>query len=508
VKYKPLSEQDKKLLILASERVSEAIEKQQDSDPNQVIAKVAADLGIKPGHIKVLVHGYNAGRTEFQRKSSEDLSEKLAAFHLADTDKVLGHLYSPGKPPSDLEKKSSLNSTDYVYTPRELLQRAKQGLFQEYCSPIGNNHEALEKSASVCARSPQSQRSFPSSTPERGAPSSLAELSEPELRREEIRLRLEVCRLEKSALEDLNNLKSYFSKSAALHPGDQQGALPYPLVLENCRAVYGDKAVKILTAAVAGIPTQYLEKQAQAAHFHFRSSGLPPVQWHLPPYSYVDRLLKSAQEYTRSLHRWQQVTARLAKLSREKRSSIIHRHSSSSSSSDASSDTVSALFRPPPRTPGSLKQAGTFSTTLAGTFGGALGVSTGRGLAKMVGGPLVESKDDLVADLHRDMVTPDHEEKLRSISVKSMLTDLMANDEVISNYSPKEVVQAYNEIYDLAPNVATKQMIVRAYLRKRLQQGSFDQFDVDSLLNADRRLKGPASKGSLREGEDLEDTVA
>jgi hypothetical protein len=89
-----------------------------------------------------------------------------------------------------------------------------------------------------------------------------------------------------------------------------------------------------------------------------------------------------------------------------------------------------------------------------------------------------------------------------------MLTDLMANDEVISNYSPKEIVQAYNEIYDLAPNVATKQLIVRSYLRKRLQQGSFDQFDVDSLLKADRRLKGPASKDSLREGEDLEDTVA
>lgn len=500
MKHKPLSERDKKLLLLASDRISEAIARSNHEDPNAVIAKVAAELKIKPGHIKVLVHGYNSGRTELQRKTAEDIYEKSAEFRLADTQSVLDQLYVPKRLASDFDKKAQVVSLSYDVHPTLLLRRSKNELAGQVLAG-----QALEKSAVV-------RSSIQTANNEEIRRQSQ---SEAELRQNVQRLRVEVCRLEKQALDDLRELRSYFVRD---------DALPWNLVTENCTAVYGPRAARLLSAVVSRFPKAHLEKQARQFSLRSKRQGIPPVDWTAPPYVYVDRLLKVAQQHVQAVDRLEQLQRRLSALYREKKAGVLqHPRSSRSSSSrsagssvDAGPDPVDGLFQPvpdpsPPRmanTPktATWKSAGVFTTTLAGTFGGSLGMATGRGLSKLIASPLVTSKDEMVQDAYSEFITPDHEDKLRSISTKSLLTDLMANDDVISNYSPKEVVQAYNEIYDLAPRVANTQMIVRSYLRKRLQQGSFDQFDVDNLLKAEeslaKRRSGSFGRSIAQEPED------
>lgn len=62
-------------------------------DPNDVIAKVASEEQLPPGHIHLVVYAYNTGRTNAQRRSSDDPWEKSAEFPIADADKIITKLY-------------------------------------------------------------------------------------------------------------------------------------------------------------------------------------------------------------------------------------------------------------------------------------------------------------------------------------------------------------------------------------------------------------------------------
>jgi hypothetical protein len=64
---------------------------------------------------------------------------------------------------------------------------------------------------------------------------------------------------------------------------------------------------------------------------------------------------------------------------------------------------------------------------------------------------------------------PAHENRLRSIKAEADLQDLMAEDPVISQYDPSDVVDAFNELSRLSPSAGTQPIIMRGYLRRLLE---------------------------------------
>jgi len=85
---------------------------------------------------------------------------------------------------------------------------------------------------------------------------------------------------------------------------------------------------------------------------------------------------------------------------------------------------------------------------------------------------------------------PIHESRLRTIGVKSMLNDFMANDPIISGYDPDQIVNAYNQFSQLSPNVAQQPAVARAVLRNMLQSESLLQpHEAGQLMELNRELQ-------------------
>lgn len=76
---------------------------------------------------------------------------------------------------------------------------------------------------------------------------------------------------------------------------------------------------------------------------------------------------------------------------------------------------------------------------------------------------------------------PLHEAELRGIRTQSLLHDLMTGDEVISRHNPQAVLGAFNAIAETSPRLADNRLALTAALRKLLEAGGLDEFDVANM---------------------------
>lgn len=114
------------------------------------------------------------------------------------------------------------------------------------------------------------------------------------------------------------------------------------------------------------------------------------------------------------------------------------------------------------------------------TVGGLFG-----GLSSLNESPAYKKE---LAKAYQKVENPDHRDELNSIRVKALLSDLMGNDEVISTYDPEEVMDRYNELSKLSPQVAQQPMLVRPILRRALQHGTVDPFEVNQYVSTGKAL--------------------
>ena len=69
-----LSKEAEQKLIGAIERAATLVN--EGADPNSAIIKSASEASIPAGHINLMVHAYNTGRTNKQREHGNDTLEK------------------------------------------------------------------------------------------------------------------------------------------------------------------------------------------------------------------------------------------------------------------------------------------------------------------------------------------------------------------------------------------------------------------------------------------------
>jgi hypothetical protein len=112
----------------AEEKLLAAIEKaaayvNDGMAPNAAIIKSASESNIPSGHINLMVHAYNTGRTTKQRESGENTLEKAADFALADAGTVLEALFPKQVKTSQAIEREAVVSTEYAVSPKGMLAR-------------------------------------------------------------------------------------------------------------------------------------------------------------------------------------------------------------------------------------------------------------------------------------------------------------------------------------------------------------------------------------------------
>ncbi|NDD52602.1 hypothetical protein EBZ39_01770 [bacterium] len=119
----PLTKSAEQKLIAAIEQAAEFVN--DGMTPNEAIIKSAAAANIPAGHINLMVHAYNTGRTTTQREQGENTLEKSADFQLADTQTVMDALYPKAVKTSAEIVQQSVVSTEYAVSPAGMLARRR-----------------------------------------------------------------------------------------------------------------------------------------------------------------------------------------------------------------------------------------------------------------------------------------------------------------------------------------------------------------------------------------------
>lgn len=478
-----LTKEAEQKLIAAIERAAEFVN--TGMSPNDAIVKSAAAANVPAGHINLMVHAYNTGRTTKQREQGEDTLEKAADFQLADAQTVMDALYPKAVKTSAEIVRQQVVSTDYAVSPAGMLARRR-----------------AEQEKTAAARVALPEKTYqPYPRDERFAVErAYSEKRAAQLAREEVRRQANAAYTKAAAAMDA--VAEFFKR-----PGN----MSFADATKQVELRLGDDGVSVLNKVAEVYP--HFKKQAATNAHHFGDN---------PVYGLVQDVLSSVTEY---------VTA----------SSKIEKEAEISKKKEPEFLTGSIMYDPaqeplelaPPMKRAALNDwnpierlrrlgnaevpspetviggaAGRLTALPQAVVGGrrggffhnmqtptrAVGETLGEFGAKarsqtgMMADIMGLSKDPnkMRADAFKDLTAPDHELTLKNIQAQATLHDLMMNDDVISGYDPRDVAVAFNEIAGTAPNVVSAPAVLASVLRKRLEAGQLADFDAKQLIEMDK----------------------
>jgi hypothetical protein len=427
-----MSPQTESRIVSAVEQVVDMID--QGDPPDDAIVKVAADMQLPVGHVGLLVNAYNTGRTNRQREGRESLVEKAADFPLADPAVILDRLFPKVvKSAAQVERESTVHP-DYSLPPTWLTRARDAAEF--------------EKQAAIAPRiSGPAPKPYPSDPMERMKRAYHAA----ERRRRET----EEARRVFSAAQD--GLVSCFQKLAAwfLRPGN----LSIADVRPNVEARWGVDGAVILN---------HLGRTRPPLIKHAAGDLPPPMDRRAEPYRTIEEAIGQTTKVRDAQAAYERAAAEDAAKSAEelapfgpaRRESLLGLPSANSSAE---------------------KQAGPYTT--------ALGVQLTRDmLGKLNEGMQGSDKESLIGKQLRQISSPEHEQALRGIHSEAMLHNMLSHDPIISSYHPYQVADAFNQVSQLAPHVATQPAVMGPLLRRWLQ-GDVDVHEGDQLIGMETKLK-------------------
>lgn len=399
------------------------------SSPDDAVEKVAREHGFGPGRIRLVAQAYNTGRQLDQLQQHTNILDKLASFPLADPDVVIERIYNKEKKAAEPAVHRDYDRPPtWLDTPR----RMKAAAFKIPTEVPPSTPESREKLGDV-------HRAFSKTAKHRQTAD--------ELRRQA------------AAAEDTVRFKLASLVEYLKCRGQR---LPFAEIEAGAHNAFG----KMATAGfldIAYARAKLTEKRASADDY-IVSKVLDPGK---APFTIIGAAVKAARECVRL-----RGEAKIA--------------------ADATATAHTEAFRPfelagVPSTeesqpsPWCEKAAGILGTPAMGAFVGSM---MSRGL-----GGVPKSRDDLVDDAVASLDDPDHMDELRKIQANAMLSSLLSDPEdPISSHDPDSVLNAYNEITQIAPRTADSMATLRPLLRRRLE-GNVQPFEANEMLNIEKGLK-------------------
>jgi hypothetical protein len=435
---RPLTKEAEAKLIAAIEKAAGYVN--DGLAPNDAIVKSAAAANVPAGHINLMVHAYNTGRTTKQREQGDSTLDKAADFPLADAQTVLDRLYPSNVKTSAEIARSSVISPEYAVPPRDLIARRNAGQV---------------KAAAAKLSLPEKTWTPPPRDEEAAARKAASDRRAAELAAEELRRQATAAYAKAAAAMD--ELHEYFR-----HPGN----VSFQDALRETEMRLGDEGVSVLKKLAAVYP--HLEKQAARNEL---------IYGECEPVKLAGKVLDAVYAYNEAKAAVPVKEAFVKKAAPE----IL---------------TKSILYNAADE-PLTLKAAAGFGGAVSGiasgiakapsTFGqAALGPATAVGGAAGNMDAVMGSPDEAKNQAFQDLSDPAHENELKSIRAQGVLHDLMLNDPVISGEDPHEVALAFNDIAEIAPSFVDAPGAMQALLRKRLQAGQLADFDVKQLIDMEK----------------------
>lgn len=427
-----LSPETERKLLVVIEKTAEAVA--AGATPNDALAKEAAVAELPQSAIPVVTHAYNVGRTAQQRQASDDPHVKAASFELANADVITEKLFPQlKKEASGHLQYSGPVSTDYLSGPGSWQQeRARQ-----------------QKVASL--------RPFPKiDAPVVAYPACVdaARLQQIDLqglrRKEAEESRRQFRQAEDTARAAFCDLAEYFRRL---------DALPYSAVKQAATTLHG-KAGQLIFDSAEEVFSFLRELPS-----YKKAGDADSLDCTQDPFPVIAAVLSTSRE--------QNQKAAALQAAAEKYASVARR---SDFEEPGGESIMATTFPTEKRAVNPLQSLGAYSLVSRAL----------EDTAEKLAPPDDEAR---VSKLLGTLDDPEHESKLRAINSQAMLTDLMANDKVISGYGPEEVTDAYNNIVQISPSVGDQRMLMQTLLRQQLSQGVLDPFEQDRLLGYEDSLR-------------------
>lgn len=433
---KKITPQTEQKLMRVLEKVAEYT---ADGDhPNAAIIKAGANV-LRPGEVELVVHAYNVGKTNCQREADGSILEKTAAFDLADADVVSAQLFPATVKTAAQREISTVVSSDYAQSARATARQIK------------------------AAQAPVLE--WPT------APV-----------------------MEKQAREKLD------TKAHARQTGDLQRATRD---YEVKRAAHR-QSVQDLAQAVdefgnyfrsAGAPSQ-LSVKAAAAVLH----GPAVVQSVFDSMYASQPGLSTVASMTRPLTKIAASSPAIHLFSRVLECAMTCREKAAAANAAAPAATEKRAAMYPAKTAAvplgnsildsviEKKVVEKQASYLPSIPDMGRKVHSGmQGLQDF--GDKRTDPEVAVNKAVYDLTDPDHEEQLRQLQARTSFQELMARDPILQGHDPRRVADSYGQITQTAPNLASQPLALQALMRKQLEQGHMDTFDVTDMIGLNNNLQ-------------------
>ena len=422
-----LSESQVKTLNTAIDKTMDIIDS-GNVDPNDAIIKVAQDMKLTKDYIPVIVAAYNNGTQYATREKGHSITEKTAKFKLADETIICNKLYN-----------NNTKSAGYYKTGDDFFDL-----------PISVTLSNSDKKYANLLYAP-----VPEYTTKKASAEYMFK-AEQHITDSVNSIRDDVS-MEKQAAADAYNdaikdLAYYLRRVDA-------PSVPYAMKLASI--VHGNEGVAIIKDATKRfslpLKTKQLEPVIPASSQFYKECSLCITK--LAEYN------KACDDELSALH----ACADMLKPVVTKRVNSIYKQSSSSNMSP------SYFFQ---KKKDSVKQAASIlpealSNSRHDARGRKLTNSDLSGLEALLK-PQWRDLNVYEHNIMRSLDDPEHESKLRDIAVSANIADLINTDEYLSDKDPEEVIDAYNELMEIAPEIHNKKPLLRAALRQYMESGGID----------------------------------
>jgi hypothetical protein len=429
-----LSKEAETKLLAAIEKAAALVN--DGEEPNAAIIKVASAANVPAGHIDLMVHAYNTGRTAKQREQGESTNEKAADFKLADVAAILSALYPKEVKTAAELKQETVISTEYAVSPAGFLARRKN---------------VMQKAAAAITALPE--KTWKPAPRDEHAEAMRAHSKKAADKRALEELRRVATVAYSKAANAMDELNVYFRS-----PGN----MSFADAVKETELRLGAEGVSVLNKLAAVYP--WLEKQAASGKAHFGNAG---------PYGLIQTVIDNLAEYKNY-----QAQFHAANPAPKTASALVE-------------PLTGSILHEPMEAPLELKKAEASFSLNPVSMTHQLGQTMYEGANSYI-----KSPKELQHDAFKDITDPDHDRKLRNIRAQGVLADLVTNDPVISGHDPREVATAFNELAEVAPSFMDSSATVQALLRKRLEAGQLADFDIKQLVELEK-LKAEKQKNVL-----------
>jgi len=463
---KPVSKEAEARLLDAVQQASDLAS--AGMHPNEAVVKAAMDNGVPLGHIEPLAQAFNVGATRHQMANGNDVFEKTSEFPLADVALIKSKVY-----PAAMTKSAKAVVPDVV-----------SGVYM--FRPSSSVSTRIEKQAGVALPplDPPTCKTPPPPLP-RDDVDEFKKLSAAR-NHEEHRARTArgvVFTAYERFAGGVEALGEYFTKV---------GSDSISTVRANLAITRGEIATDIIDTIADQHPVvgKHLDKTASASG---RAAG--------PAYEMVDKIIEDGKAYFAAEAELEKLGEEIAVKVREIETKMFGAPESIVDGSVGLpfvgfTQKWAAGEAPWWASPGNVMRQ--ISKGVSGVGGKLLDAP--ETLKPYSRSPKYMDADSLEAgqgQLAAELSSPDHLNDINKVRSVGNFYNLLASDPVIRNHDPAEVANAYNDITQVAPDLAGQRMSMQSLLRKRLAQDSFDPFDVKQVMEMGQLAGGKPARGSL-----------